>query len=233
MNPIHIFYLLITIIIADYLVHAVLDSLNAKHYQDEIPEELKDVYDEAAYQKSMEYNQTNYQFKKITAFTTTFITLAFISLNGFTLVDDFARSITSNPILVGLIFFGIMAFGSDLINIPFSYYQNFVIEEAFGFNKMTLKTFILDKLKSWGMMILVGGSIMSLIIWFYELTTTNFWLYTWAVIALFVFFTNMFYTKLIVPMFNDQKPLEAGSLRDKIEAYVSTVGFTLKKHIRY
>jgi STE24 endopeptidase len=118
---------------------------------------------------------------------------------------------------------------SDIINTPFSYYSTFVIEEKFGFNKTTKKTFFLDKLKGWLMMAIVGGGILALIIWFYQSTGTYFWLYAWGLVAVFVLFMNMFYSKLIVPIFNKQKPLEAGSLRDKISDYAQTVGFKLDK----
>ncbi len=228
MNPNHIFYLLISIIIVDYIIHVILDSLNASHYSDNIPKELQDVYDEEEYQKSIAYKRTNYSFHKLTAFFSVASTLLFFFIDGFAWVDNLARSISNNEIFVGLIFFGIIMFGNDILNLPFSYYQTFVIEEKFGFNKTTKKTFILDKLKGWLMMILLGGSILGLVIWFYQLTGANFWLYTWMVVSFVVFIMNMFYTKLIVPLFNKQTPLESGSLRDKIESYVSEVGFTLK-----
>jgi STE24 endopeptidase len=117
--------------------------------------------------------------------------------------------------------------GSDILTTPFSYYSTFVIEEKYGFNKTTLKTFALDKIKGWFMLIIVGGALLSLIIWFYQWAGSSFWLYAWAVIAVFSVVMNMFYAKLIVPLFNKQTPLEDGSLRQKIEAYASKVGFKL------
>ena len=119
--------------------------------------------------------------------------------------------------------------GSDLLTTPFSYYKTFVIEENFGFNKTSINTFILDKIKGWLMLIIVGAGILSLILWFYEVTGTNFWLYTWALVTIFSVFMNMFYSKLVVPLFNKQVPLECGDLRDKIAAYTATVGFKLNK----
>jgi STE24 endopeptidase len=94
---------------------------------------------------------------------------------------------------------------------------------------MTVKTFILDKIKGWVMMIIVGGGILALIIWFYTLTGTQFWLYAWATVAVFTLFMNMFYSRLIVPLFNKQSPLETGMFIDKISAYAKTVGFKLDK----
>jgi STE24 endopeptidase len=123
----------------------------------------------------------------------------------------------------------IIIFVCDYITTPFSYYSTFVIEEKFGFNKTTKKTFILDKIKGWLMMAIVGGGILALIIWFYQFTGVYFWLYAWGLVAVFSLFMNMFYSKLIVPLFNKQTPLEAGSLRDKIASYAETVGFKLDK----
>ncbi len=118
-------------------------------------------------------------------------------------------------------------FASDILTLPFSYYSTFVIEEKYGFNKTTKKLFVMDKLKSWGLMIILGGGILALIVWFYQLTSTDFWWYSWIVVTVFIVFTNMFYAKLIVPLFNKQSPLEDGSLRSKIEAYANKVGFQL------
>ncbi len=155
------------------------------------------------------------------------LTLGFFFLDGFKHLDNFARNYTDNPILVALIFFGIILFTSDILTTPFSYYKTFVIEEKFGFNKSTKKTFWLDKLKGWLMSIILGGGILALIIWFYLLSGKNFWLYAWCLVAVFSLFMNMFYAKLIVPLFNKQTPLEEGELKFAIEKYAKKVGFTL------
>ena len=224
-----LFYIIIAIIIINFLVDKLLDALNAKHYDDPIPEELNDVYDQDEYLKSQQYKSTNYKFGLITSTFSLVVTLTFLILDGFEFVDSIARSYSDNPIIVALIFFGIIMLGSDLLNTPFSYYQTFVIEERFGFNKTTKSTFILDKLKGLLMMALVGGGILALIIWFYQVTGTKFWLYAWALVAIFSIFTNMFYARLIVPLFNKQTPLETGSLRDQISEYAHSVGFNLDK----
>lgn len=229
MTPNILFYIIIAIIIINFVVDKVLDALNAKHYNDKLPQDLKDVYDEAEYKKSQNYKATNYKFGLLTSTFSIVLTLGFLFFDGFEFVDNIARSYTENTILIALIFFGIIMIGSDILTTPFSYYSTFVIEEKFGFNKTTKKTFFLDKLKGWLMMAIVGGGILALIIWFYQLTKTQFWLYAWALVAVFILFMNMFYAKLIVPIFNKQTPLEAGNLRDKISEYAQTVGFKLDK----
>ena len=117
--------------------------------------------------------------------------------------------------------------GSDILTTPFSWYSTFVIEEKYGFNKTTKKTFFLDKIKGWLMMAILGGGILALIVWFYQFAGNDFWWYAWILVAVFSVFLNMFYAKLIVPLFNKQSPLEEGSLRTKIETYAKSVGFTL------
>lgn len=229
MNPTSVFYILIAIIVINFLVDLILDSLNAKQYGAILPSELKDVYPEDEYKKSMAYKKANHSFGLISNLFSLVLTLAFFFLGGFHKVNEFALTISENPIVVALIFFGIIMIGSDVITTPFGYYKNFVIEEKFGFNKMTVGTFIGDKIKGWLMMAVVGGGILALIIWFYGVAGANFWLYAWALVAVFSLLMNMFYAKLIVPLFNKQTPLEAGSLRDKIENYGNKVGFKLDK----
>jgi STE24 endopeptidase len=224
-----LFYIIIAIIIINFIVDKILDTLNAKHYNDAIPPELQDVYDEEEYKKSQAYKATNYKFGVWSSTFSIVVTLAFLIFGGFEYVDTLARSYSDNSIIIALIFFGIIMLGSDIISTPFAYYKTFVIEEQFGFNKTTKKTFILDKIKGLLMMVVLGGGIIAAIIWFYEETQHLFWLYAWAIVTAFTVFMNMFYAKLIVPMFNKQTPLEEGSLRDKISAYAQTVGFNLDK----
>ena len=222
-----LFYILITIIIISFIIDKVLDTLNSKHFDDEIPYDLKDVYDEDSYKKSQAYKKTNAKFSILTSTFSIVLTLIFFFANGFKFVDIFARNFSDNSILIALIFFGIILFGSDILTTPFSYYKTFVIEEKFGFNKSTKKTFWLDKLKGWFMGILLGGGILSLIMMFYQFTGKNFWIYAWILIAAFSLFMNLFYAKLIVPLFNKQTPLEEGKLKSAIENYAKNVGFKL------
>lgn len=229
MNSQSLFYIIIAIIVINFIVDKILDTLNAKHFNDTLPEELKEVYDTEEYKKSQNYKATKYRFGLITSTFSFILTLGFLWFDGFEFVDNIARSYSDSPILIALIFFGIIMISSDILTTPFSYYSTFVIEEKFGFNKTSKKTFVLDKIKGWLMMAIIGGGILALIIWFYQITGTHFWLYAWGVVAVFTLFMNMFYSKLIVPLFNKQTPLEEGNLRDKISAYAKTVGFKLDK----
>jgi STE24 endopeptidase len=119
-------------------------------------------------------------------------------------------------------------FASDILNTPFSIYDTFVIEEKFGFNKTTPKIYVLDKIKGWLLSAIIGGGILALIVWFYETVGELFWVYTWIAISAFMIFMSMFYSSLIVPLFNKQTPLEEGELKDEIQGFSSKVGFKLQ-----
>lgn len=144
------------------------------------------------------------------------------------MIDSLAREFSLNTVIISLVFFGIIGFASDLINIPFSCYDTFVIEKKYGFNTMSVRTFITDHIKSWFIALLVGIPVLGLITWFYYKTGKNFWLFAWALITLFSIFINLFYSELIVPLFNKQTPLTEGSLRTQIETFARNTGFKLK-----
>lgn len=229
MKPETLFYAIIAILIISFVIDQILDFLNAKHFNDPLPLELQDVFDEAEYKKSQRYKKERYDFGIFSATISLIATLLFFFLDGFAFVDSLARTFSNNEIIVALVFFGIIMIASEIVSTPFSYYSTFVIEEKYGFNKTSRKTFFFDKLKGWAMGAIVGGILLSAIIWFYQSIGKNFWLYAWGIITIFTVFMNLFYARLIVPLFNKQTPLEDGSLRSAIEKYATKVGFTLDK----
>ncbi len=229
MNSDQLFYLILGIIIIQFLVETIIDFLNYKRFTEGIPPELADVYDKEEYAKSQEYNSVNYKFGQISSLFSFILMLGFLLFGGFEWVDQLVRSVTDNQILLTLFYFGIIMIGSDLLSLPFSYYQTFVIEEKFGFNKMTPRLFVVDKLKGWLMLVLVGGVLLSAIVWFYQWSGPSFWLYALGIIALFTVGINLFYSRLIVPLFNKQTPLEEGVLKEMISSYAVKVGFNLKQ----
>lgn len=229
MNPETLFYIIIAILVVSFIIDQGLDFLNSRHFNKPIPEELEDVFDAKEYQKSQLYKGERYRFSILVSSLSLVATLLFFFLDGFAYVDDIARSVSDNEIVIALIFFGIIMLASDFLSTPFSYYSTFVIEEKYGFNKTTKATFLMDKLKGWLMGAIIGGILLAVIIWFYESTGEYFWLYAWGIITVFTVFINLFYAKLIVPLFNKQTPLEVSTLRSEIERYASKVGFTLDK----
>lgn len=228
MQAITLFYLLIGIILLKYLIDTLINALNAAHYKDRVPTVLEDLFDKEEYQKSQAYKSANYKFSIITSTFSLLVVMFFFIFEGFAFVDELVRSYTNNSILITLLFFGAIFFANEIISLPFSYYGNFVIEEKFGFNKSSLKTFILDKFKGWMLVLVIGGLLLAFVAWIYGITKEYFWLYAWAILGLFSIFMNMFYAKLIVPLFNKQTPLEKGPLKDAIEEYATKIGFELK-----
>ena len=222
-----IFTIIITILVFDYLLEQLLEYLNSTKRGTKLPFELKDVFNEDEYNKQQKYEKTTGKFSYITSTFSLVIMLLMLFFNGFASIDTIARSITTNNILIVLIFFGILMLTSDIINTPFSIYSTFVIEEKFGFNKTTVKTFILDKIKAWFLGAIIGGILLSAIVWFYYFAGNLFWLYAWGAISLFTILMTMFYSSLIVPLFNKQTKLEDGELKTAIEEFSKKVGFKL------
>jgi STE24 endopeptidase len=219
-------YIIAGILIADFALERILAYLNAKH-QKKLPSELADIYDQEKYSKSLDYFQANHAFENISASFSFILMLAVILSGAFGMLDHFLRPRVNDPILLALCFFGILFLISDIINLPFSLYKIFVIEEKFGFNKMTIKTFISDKAKSYILTAVVGGIILYILLYLILNIGENFWLWFWLVISAFLLVINMFYTSLIVPIFNKLKPLPDGDLRNKIEEYSKKINFPL------
>lgn len=222
-----LFVIILTVIIFNYVLEQFLDFLNARYWSDKLPDELKGIYDAERYKKSQEYAKAK---RKISALLNTLSTLLIIGLfwwKGFVILDDYLRTITQNQILLGLMFFGIIGFVADILSMPFDLYNTFIIEEKFGFNKTTVRTYIFDKLKGWLLAAVLGGGLFALIIWIYLETTSLFWIFTWGLIGIFMIFISMFYSILIVPLFNKQVPLADGHLRDAIEKFALKAGFAL------
>lgn len=228
MTPETLFYIIIAILVFDFTFGLWIDYLNYRHRKTRIPEELQGIYDQEQYLKQQEYKKVNTRFGFLSGTFSFIVLMVFLLAGGFLWVDTMIRSITENPILMALLFFGILMFASDILGTPFSVYQTFVIEERFGFNKTTPGTFILDKLKGWLLGIVIGGGLLALIIYIYLKVPEMFWVYAWIVITAFTVFMTLFYSNLIVPLFNKQAPLEEGELREKITGFINKAGFKLK-----
>lgn len=224
----YIFLAILFIVIVDFLLERFLDYLNRTYWSDELPAELEGIYDPERYRKSQQYLKVNHRFSQITESFNFLLVAGMLVLGGFAFLDQLVRQFTAHPVLMALLFFGALGFVADLLGTPFSAYATFVIEERFGFNKTTVKTFVLDKLKGWLLGLIIGGGMLALIVWIYMVTGQWFWLIAWGIISFFSVFMAMFYSNLIVPLFNRQTPLEPGELRDAIEAFAIKTKFRLK-----
>ena len=224
-------YLLIILsaLIGEFLLRTLVRVLNLKALDPGLPNEFQGYYDEEKYARSQEYTRVNTRFAFFTTSFDLIVILVFILSGGFNFVDQIIRGFGLSTLPSGLAFFGILFFASDLISTPFSLYQNFVIEEDFGFNKMTLKTFILDKLKGYLLTLALGGVFLTAILFFFEKTGEYGWLYAWGIIGLFMILIQPLFTLVIAPMFNKFTPLEKGELRTAIENYAQKVGFPLSR----
>lgn len=223
-----LFYLIVAFVIFNFLVEQILDYLNLTRLSDRLPDELKGIYDENQYARSQQYLRANIRFSRLTETLSFLLVLFMLFSGGFAWLDRWTASFTQNQILHALMFFGILLLVSDLIFTPFSIYHTFVIEEKFGFNKTTPRTFILDKIKGWLLTAILGGGLLSIIIWIYQSTGEWFWLIAWGTITVFSLFMTMFYSQLIVPLFNKQQPLPDGDLRKTIEDFARKVSFRVK-----
>ena len=221
------FFIIAGLVIFNYLFSNILDYLNHKNWKDEIPFELKDFYEKERYEKAKNYAISK---NKISLYSSTLSFLLIICLlffNGYGLLDRFVSQYDSSFIKSGL-FFLILYIINTLISLPFSYYNTFVIEEKFGFNRTTKTTFFIDFIKSSFLSILIGGLLLFLALSLYNKFNQGFWLWLWIGLSLLMTLINMFYADLIVPIFNKLKPLESGELREKIEKYSKEVGYMLK-----
>ena len=228
-----IFWVIIGVLLFDYVLERFLEYLNSLNRENELPEEIKDIYNEEEYSKQQKYEQIKSKFSNITSSFSLILILGMLFFDGFSYLDSFIYSTFGSEtqplhhIWAALLFFGILGFASDILGIPFDLYATFGIEEKFGFNKTTPKTFILDKLKSWLLMALLGGGILSALLWLLSIFGQNFWIYAWVFISIIMIGITMFYSSVIVPLFNKQTPLEDGELKDAIFDFSKKVGFKL------
>jgi STE24 endopeptidase len=222
-----VFFIILGIILVSFIFEKVLEYLNLKHIIPNLPKEVEDVFDAENYKKSQSYKIINTRFSFLTSSFSLLLTLLMLFIGGFGWVNDFAFSLFNNNIAVALLFFGILMFASDILSTPFSVYDTFVIEEKFGFNKTSPRTFLLDKVKAWILGAVIGGGILALIIWFFQMSGKSFWLLAWAAVSIFTILMAMFYSQLIVPLFNKQTLLEPGPLKTAIKEMSDKTGFKL------
>ena len=231
------FLIIIALVIFNYLFSNILDYLNHKNWKDEIPKELKDFYDKKKYKQAKLYALSKNKIGLLSSTISFLLVVSLLVFNGYGYIDQLVNSFNLNLFLPfeinnsftnSGVFFLILFILNLIISIPFSYYNTFVIEENFGFNKTTKSTFFFDIIKSSILSILIGGFLLFLALYLYDSLNDGFWLYLWIGLSLLMVLINMFYADLIVPIFNKLTPLENGDLRKKIENYSKEVGYLLK-----
>ncbi len=220
-------YVIIAIIVLDYVFDRWMDYLNTTRWSRVLPDSLKGIYDEEKYRKSQEYSRVNMRFGLISSTLSFAFILLMLLFGGFGYLDEAVRRISTHPILMAGLFFGLLGLASDILSTPLDLYRTFVIEERFGFNRTTPITYVTDKIKGWALAIILGGGLLAAFVWFYQAAGELFWLYAWILFTAFSVLMMMFYSTLIVPLFNKQEPLEEGPLREAIEAFARKAGFRL------
>tara|TARA_Y100001960_G_scaffold333208_1_gene437071 strand:- start:1556 stop:2800 length:1245 start_codon:yes stop_codon:yes gene_type:complete len=220
--------LIVFIISLDFIIDLVTGILNYKNFEKKLPNNVNDIYSKEEYLKSQQYKKENFRFELITSIFT-YIIIIGILLNGILgYLDSFLRTLTfENELSLSLLFFASIYLINDLLKTPFQLYRIFIIEEKYGFNKMKISTFIFDKIKGYLISIVIGVLLITPLLVFIMLYPSDFWIYFWVVISLFLIFINMFYTSLIVPLFNKLEVLEDGDLKEKLNSYANKVGFAL------
>jgi STE24 endopeptidase len=219
---------ILLIIVGNYVLHTAVETANVRYAKSDLPEEYAGFYDAEKYRQSQDYLKENTRFEIITDTIITPITIVFILSGGFNFVDKIARSFGLSSIPTGLIFAGILLLASQAISIPFSAYGTFVIEEKYGFNRTTPKTFALDILKRWLLAGMIGGIIFSLILWLFHTAGDLAWVYCWVAVIFFQIILTFLAPIIILPLFNKFYPLEDEELKEAIEDYARSQHFKMR-----
>jgi STE24 endopeptidase len=220
--------IILAALLVNSLISIISEMLNLKSLRQHLPEEFSGVYDYEAYRKSQEYTRTKTKFGFVVEFFDLGVLLLFWFSGAFNMLDQFFRVILGGPIHVGLAYIGTLMLLKFIVSLPFSVYSTFVIEERFGFNRTTPKTFVLDILKGFLLATLLGGGVMALVLALFEHGGHLAWFYCWAAVTLFALFIQFIAPTWIMPLFNKFVALEDGQLKEKIMAYARSVKFSLE-----
>ena len=220
---------LVTIVVAAFIVEALLDYLNDANAESPLDPAIKDLYDSKERQRSISYAHQRYQLGLISSTASIVVMVLALTQGWFGRLDTWAHSTTRNSILVSLLFIGSLSLISWLIGLPFAIYGTFVIEERFGFNRTTPKTFVTDTIKGAGVSVLIAGPLLAAVVWLYQRFGSGFWIYAWALVVAFSLFMFMFGTSVILPLFNKLTPLEDGPLKKAILSYCDSQGYKVNR----
>lgn len=221
------YYIIVGALIFEYTLSTLSSVLNMNSIDENIPNGFENYYDKKKYSKSQLYLRDKTLFGLFSSTFSLLIVLLIIHKALFGDLDSLVSNYNDNQIIRGLMFFGILFFINDFINIPFSIYSTFVIEEKYGFNKTTVKTYVLDKLKGYALTIILGTLIMTPILYFFNAYNTNGWLIAWGIVTAFMIAVQPLFVHVIAPMFNKFTSLEEGDLRSAIENFSKQVNFPI------
>lgn len=213
--------------VAAYIVESLLDRLNQSTARNPLDPKIAHLYDPIEREKSIAYSAEKTNFGFISSTFSTVIMILALALGWFAVLDELIRERFDNEIVISLLFIAVLSVISWWLNLPFQLYSIFKIEAKYGFNKTTVATFISDAIKGSAIAVVLGGSLLSAVLWLYQELGSNFWIFAWALVSAFSLLMFMFGTSLILPLFNKLKPVEAGDLRTEIEKYCAAQGYSL------
>ncbi len=222
-----VFKVIVIFLCLDFVVERALDWLNMKAMSPILPSRLQGIYDEKEYGRFVGYKRATGRLELLESVISFVVMLSFLCLGGFGWLNGWVVAWTDSMVWQTLLFMGILSVASGILEMPFEVYATFRIEEKYGFNRTTWKIYLKDCVVGMLLSAVLGGLLLAAVVWFYEWAGPLFWVYAWVTVTFVTIFMSMFYSQLIVPLFNRQKPLEAGSLRDKIQAFADKVGFRL------
>jgi STE24 endopeptidase len=218
-------YLITGIVIAGFAAETLLTWLNLRHMRTQLPEAVAQFYDAEKYAQALAYQRETARFGLVQSVFTTSITVTLLLTGSFGRLDSLLRQITEHPLLLPLLYFGVLALAADVLSWPFQWYGTFVIEEKYGFNRTTIKTFITDKLKGYLLSVLLAGSLLVAFLLLVQLMGHAFWIWFLLVAAAIMLVLNVFYASWVLPLFNKLTPLADGELKTAITQLAQRVGF--------
>ncbi len=220
-------YIILGILVVDFIFESILDWLNNRNIKKELPGDIAEFYNREKYELALEYQKTNNRFGLLTGTLSFIATLLILAFGGFGWLDNMLRQVTGHEIFLPLLYFFVLYFVSDILTLPIQLYRVFVIENRFGFNTMTPRLFVTDKIKGYLLTIVLGGILGGILIWLIVNIGPDFWIYFLAISILFIILIQLFYSTIILPLFNKLTPLEDGELKSAISDYSKKVDFSL------
>ncbi len=229
MNELHNFTLLfLTMLLISTLMRLYLSQRQIDHvkkHRAKVPDSFADKITQEDHQKAADYTTAKVKFGRLPLFYEIVLLLMWTLGGGLQWLDTNVITLGLDPILTGITVILAFTFISSLLDLPFSLYNTFVIEEKFGFNRTTIKTFIIDLLKGSLLGLAIGVPLLYVILWLMQQTGEQWWIYTWLVISGFSLFMMWVYPTWIAPIFNKFEPLEEGETLNRITSLLERCGF--------
>ena len=194
-------------------------------HKQEVPARFKDAISLEAHQKAADYTSTKIKVGTWAGMYSLGLLLVWTLGGGLDVLDNTVRSWGWSELTTGVVFILLFSFLGSLLDLPFSIYNTFIVEEKFGFNKMTAKLFVTDMLKGAALMTVIAAPLIWVILWLMQSAGNLWWLWAWAVWVGFSLLMMWAYPTFIAPLFNKFEPMKDESLRSAIEGLLTRCSF--------